>query len=60
MQQVKRSVHKVMYILLYTRTAVAVVIDAHNGVPGTRMVGIMHDDMQYISSKCQLCSKPAN
>ena len=23
MQQVKRSVHKVMYILLYTRTAVA-------------------------------------
>ena len=34
MQQVKRSVHKVMYILLYTRTAVALLVYAHNELPG--------------------------
>ena len=45
MQQVKCSVHNVMYILLYTRTAV-LVIDAHNKIPGTHMVGVMHDDIR--------------
>ena len=35
MLQVKCSVHNVMYIpLLYTNTAVVVVVDAHNEVPG--------------------------
>ena len=33
-QEVKRSVHNVMYILLYTRTAVVLAVDAHNEVPG--------------------------
>ena len=37
MLQVKRSVHNVMYILLkYTRTAVVVVVDAHNEEPGIK------------------------
>ena len=39
-QQVKRSVHNVMYILLYTRTAVVLAVDAHNEVPGVNTVGI--------------------
>ena len=68
MQQVKRSVHKVVYILLlsfqklknvscefdrwvvetqlfylvYTRTAVALVVDARNEVPGVNTVGIIY------------------
>ena len=42
MQQVKRSVHNVMYILLlYTRTAVVLVVDVHNEVPGINIVGIV-------------------
>ena len=40
-QQVKRSVHNVMYILLYTRTAVVLVVDAHNEVSGISTVGII-------------------
>ena len=42
MQQVKRSVHNVMYILsLHTRTAVVLVADAHNEVQGIHTVGII-------------------
>ena len=40
-QQVKPSVHNVMFILLYTRTAVVLVVDAHNEVPGTNTVSII-------------------
>ena len=40
-QQVKPSVHNVMYILLYTRTAVVLVVDAHNEVSGISTVGII-------------------
>ena len=35
-QKVKRSAHNVMYILLlYTRTAVVLVVDSHNELPGS-------------------------
>ena len=41
MLQVKCSVHNVMYIILHIRTAVVVVVDAHNEVPGTNTVSII-------------------
>ena len=43
-QQVKRSVHNVMYVLLlYTwySSGVVLVVDAHNEVPGTNTVSII-------------------
>ena len=41
MLQVKCSVHNVMYIILHIRTAVVVVVDAHNEVPGINTTGII-------------------
>ena len=41
--QIKCSVHNVMYILLYTRTAVVAVVDAHNEVPGINSRYYMSD-----------------
>ena len=41
-QQVKRSVHVMHILLLYTRAAVVLVVDAHNEVPGINaVVGII-------------------
>ena len=52
-RQLKRSEDKLVYILLlYTRTAVVVVVDAHNEVPGTNIVGT-HDDIRvHIKGVC--------
>ena len=47
MLQVKWSVHNVMYILLlYTRTAVVVEVDAHTEVPGIYSRYSTHDDIR--------------
>ena len=49
MLQVKCSVHNVMYIILHIRTAVVVVVDAHNEVPGINSRYYMHDGVrEYI------------
>ena len=50
MLQVKCSVHNVMHILqlLCTRTAVVVVVDAHNEVPGINRYYTHHDIREYI------------
>ena len=52
MQQAKCSVHVMYILLLYTRAAVVVVVDAHNEAPGISRY-YTHDDIRaHIKGAC--------